>query len=111
MINCFFISRRTCLKALDCKSYFLNNPNKFSSKFIAKLNKFVIKLVVLYPQPKDVQKFNSDYNEHILFLNKKLNIPADMTAFVSGPFGEPAYYKMWVMPFDSQKALNSLVGD
>ncbi|MDB4290701.1 hypothetical protein N9922_00650 [Cyclobacteriaceae bacterium] len=53
-----------------------------------------MKLVVLYPQPKDVQKFNSDYNEHILFLNKKLNMPADMTAFVSGPFGEPAYYKM-----------------
>ncbi|MDA7855257.1 EthD family reductase [Cyclobacteriaceae bacterium] len=71
-----------------------------------------MKLVVLYPQPKDVQKFNSDYNEHILFLNKKLNIPADMTAyevtdFVSGPFGEPAYYKMWVMPFDSQEALNA----
>lgn len=66
-----------------------------------------MKLVVLYPQPKDVQKFNSDYNEHILFLNKKLNMPADMTAFVSGPFGEPAYYKMWVMPFDSQEALNA----
>ncbi|OUU01292.1 MAG: hypothetical protein CBB92_03340 [Flammeovirgaceae bacterium TMED32] len=94
----------------------MSGPDNFYSKFIAKLNKIIMKLVALYPQPKDVEKFNSDYNEHILFLNKKLNIPTDVTAyevtnFVSGPFGKPAYYKMWVMPFDSQKALNSLMGD
>ncbi|MDG1106356.1 MAG: hypothetical protein P8N26_09340 [Cyclobacteriaceae bacterium] len=45
-----------------------------------------------------------------------MNIPNDVTAyevinFVSGPLGASAYYKMWVMPFNSQKALTSLVGD
>ena len=67
-------------------------------------------LVVLYPQPTDVEKFETDYSEHVALLHEKAGIPTDVTPytitkFLPGPGGNPPYYQMFTMPFDSAEAL------
>ncbi|MCX2745584.1 EthD family reductase [Mangrovivirga sp. M17] len=67
-------------------------------------------LIVLYPQPTDVEKFESDYTDHLELLHEKTGIPNEekpytVTKFLPGPGGNPPYYKMFVMPFDSADAL------
>jgi len=71
-----------------------------------------MKLVVLYPQPTDVEKFESDYTAHIAMLHDKTGIPVDVTPytitkFVSGLDGPAPYYQMFSMPFESAEALNA----
>jgi len=44
----------------------------------------MLKVIVLYPQPTDVEKFEADYANHF-----------------------PPYYKMFTMPFDSPEALQA----
>jgi uncharacterized protein (TIGR02118 family) len=68
-------------------------------------------LIVLYPQPTDVKKFESDYNAHIKLLHEKTGIPHDVkpytvTKFIEGPEGKPSFYHMFTMPFESLEALN-----
>ncbi|MDY2588186.1 EthD family reductase [Winogradskyella aquimaris] len=70
-----------------------------------------MKLIVLYPQPKDVEKFESDYSAHIQLLHEKTGIPSNekpytVTKFLQGPEGKPPFYQMFTMPFDSLEALN-----
>ncbi len=67
-------------------------------------------LTVLYPQPADVEKFESDYTAHLKLLHEKTGIPKDVkpytvTKFLPGPAGNPPFYQMFVMPFDSAEAL------
>jgi uncharacterized protein (TIGR02118 family) len=68
-------------------------------------------LIVLYPQPTDAEKFESDYTAHIKLLHQKTGIPNDVkpytvTKFIQGPEGNPPFYQMFTMLFDSPEALN-----
>ncbi|MFQ3340354.1 MAG: hypothetical protein ACI9TK_000004 [Flavobacteriaceae bacterium] len=69
-------------------------------------------LIVLYPQPKNPEKFESDYSEHIKLLHDKMNIPLDVkpysvTKFISTPEGNPPFYQMFSMPFSSMEELSA----
>jgi uncharacterized protein (TIGR02118 family) len=69
-------------------------------------------LTVLYPQPTDAAKFEADYAEHVKLLHEKMGIPADarpytITRFMPGPDGDPLFYQMFQMPFDSKEALQA----
>ncbi|MFA3791850.1 EthD family reductase [Aliiglaciecola sp. SL4] len=69
-----------------------------------------VKLVVLYPQPKNVTQFENDYSEHIALLHEKMNIPTDVkpytiTKFDSHPDTPSAFYQMFSMPFPSEQML------
>ncbi|WP_445383058.1 EthD family reductase [Robiginitalea sp. IMCC43444] len=70
-----------------------------------------MKLIVLYPQPTDVEAFKKAYDAHIALLHDKTGIPPDqkpytLTRFVPGPAGDPPYFQMFTMPFESAEALN-----
>ena len=72
----------------------------------------MINLTVLYPQPTDVDQFESDYTDHLNLFHEKTGLPNDakpytVTRFVSGPEGQPDYYLMFSLPFDSAEALES----
>jgi len=68
-------------------------------------------LVVLYPLPADPVQFEADYVTHTALLHEKTGIPADVkpytvTKFFPNPDGShPAYYRMFLMPFESMEAL------
>ena len=71
-----------------------------------------MKLIVLYPQPVDSDKFESDYSEHLNLLHSKMNIPKEVkpytvTKFHNTPEGSPPYYQMFSMPFNSLEELNT----
>ena len=72
----------------------------------------MLKLIVLYPQPTDAEKFEADYVEHMAFFHEKTGIPTDqkpytVSKFLSSPQGAPPYYKMFIMPFDSAETLQA----
>ena len=72
----------------------------------------MLKLIVLYPQPADVEKFDADYADHLALLHEKTGIPTNVkpytvTKFLSSPQGILPYYKMFTMPFDSPEALQA----
>ncbi len=74
------------------------------------------KLVVLYPFPSDIEKFNQDYEHHIMLLREKLQLPEtvhpySITRFVETPLGKPAYYQMFVFDFPSIEAMQQALGD
>lgn len=67
-------------------------------------------LTVLYPQPTDAEKFELDYSAHLKLLHEKAGIPNEVkpytvTKFLPGPEGNPPFYQMFMMPFDSAEAL------
>lgn len=69
-----------------------------------------VKLIVLYPFPADVDRFNEDYENHLKFLHRKMQIPEKarpytVTRFVEMPQGRPGYYQMFTLPFPSPEAL------
>ncbi len=68
-------------------------------------------LIVLYPQPKDAEKFKADYAAHIKLFHEKTGIPLDVkpytiTRFLPDSDGNASFYQMFTLPFDSQEALN-----
>jgi uncharacterized protein (TIGR02118 family) len=72
----------------------------------------MLKAIVLYPQPTDVEKFEADYANYLALLHQKTGIPTDVkpytvTKFLTSPEGIPPYYKMFTMPFDSPEALQA----
>jgi uncharacterized protein (TIGR02118 family) len=72
----------------------------------------MLKLIVLYPQPVDVEKFEADYANHLTLLHQKTGIPTNVkpgtvTKFLPSPQGISPYYKMFTMPFDSPEALQA----
>ncbi len=74
-------------------------------------NPDAVKLMVLYPQPTDVEKFERDYKEHLVLLHEKANISADdplpytVTKFLPGPDGPATYYQLFTMYYPSAAAL------
>ena len=69
-----------------------------------------MKVTVLYPQPLNQEKFESDYNAHLKLLHEKTGIPTDVkpysiTSFLSGPEGKPPFHLMFIMSFESQEQL------
>ncbi|MGA1583883.1 MAG: EthD family reductase [Saprospiraceae bacterium] len=67
-------------------------------------------LTVLYPQPVNEEKFDSDYNDHLKLLHEKTGIPSNakpytVIRFLPGPGGKPPFYLMFMMPFESAEAL------
>jgi uncharacterized protein (TIGR02118 family) len=69
-----------------------------------------VKLIVLYPFPADVDRFNRDYENHLKLLHRKMGIPEQvrlytLTRFVDMPQGRPVYTLMFTLPFPSAEAL------
>ncbi|ABA88237.1 EthD family protein [Syntrophotalea carbinolica DSM 2380] len=69
-----------------------------------------VKLMVLYPIPKDIAQFDSDYRDHIRLLHQKANIPEDarpytVMRFFPTPAGPAPFYQLFTMPFPSAEAL------
>lgn len=72
----------------------------------------MLQLMVLYPQPTDVQQFETDYANHVALLHEKTGIPVDVkpytiTKFLPTPHGAAAFYHMFAMPFESPEALEA----
>lgn len=73
-----------------------------------------MKLTVLYPQPLNQEKFESDYNDHLKLLHDKTGIPSSekpysVTRFLHGPEGKPPFHLMFIMPFESQEQLERIM--
>jgi uncharacterized protein (TIGR02118 family) len=73
-----------------------------------------MKLTVLYPQPLNQEKFESDYNDHLKLLHDKTGIPSSekpysVTRFLYGPEGKPPFHLMFIMPFESQEQLERIM--
>lgn len=73
-----------------------------------------VKLTVLYPYPTDIEKFNRDYQEHILLLREKMHIPADeqpytVMRFAATEHDKPQYYQMFTMEFPSADHLQQIM--
>lgn len=71
---------------------------------------FSMKLMVLYPQPLNVEQFESDYKAHLELFHEKLGIPPEVkpytiTRFFPSPMGNPPYFQMFCMPFESAEAM------
>lgn len=74
------------------------------------------KCIVLYPFPKDIDKFNHDYENHIKLVRDKLHLPEavqpySITRFIETPLGKPAYYQMFVFTFPSIEAMQQGLAD
>jgi uncharacterized protein (TIGR02118 family) len=75
----------------------------------------MLEVVVLYPQPADVQQFEADYASHTVFFHEKTGIPATVkpytiTKFLPAPDGTlPLFYQMFTMPFESPEALQAMM--
>jgi uncharacterized protein (TIGR02118 family) len=74
----------------------------------------MIQLMVLYPQPADVEQFEADYAKHGALLHEKTGIPLTekpytVTRFLSTPEGMPPFYQMFTMPFESPEALQAVM--
>ena len=72
----------------------------------------MLQLMVLYPQPTDAQQFEEEYTKHIAFLHEKTGIPTTVkpytvTKFLPTPEGNPAFYQMFTLPFESAEALQA----
>jgi uncharacterized protein (TIGR02118 family) len=72
----------------------------------------MLKLIVLYPQPADVGKFDEDHKAHVRLFHEKTGIPANVkpykiTKMQSSPNGLPAFYRMFSMPFNSPEELQA----
>jgi|SRR6056300_1306878 len=73
-----------------------------------------MKVTVLYPQPLNQEKFESDYNDHLKLLHDKTGIPSSekpysVTRFLHGPEGKPPFHLMFIMPFESQEQLERIM--
>ena len=73
-----------------------------------------MKLTVVYPQPLNQEKFESDYNDHLKLLHDKTGIPSSekpysVTRFLHGPEGKPPFHLMFIMPFESQEQLERIM--
>lgn len=72
----------------------------------------MLHLIVLYPQPADVQQFEADYAKHVALLHEKTGIPTtvkpySVTKFLPSPEGMPPFFQMFTMPFESPEALQT----
>jgi uncharacterized protein (TIGR02118 family) len=76
----------------------------------------MFQLVVLYPQPKDVTQFETDYAKHLEFFHLKTGIPKTekpytITKFMDSPQGPAPFYQMFVMPFPTAEIMQGALAD
>ena len=70
-----------------------------------------MKLIILFPPPTDVEQFEVDYAEHLQMFHEKMGVaswakPYTITKFApETPVGSSPYYHMFVLPFDSEEEL------
>jgi len=74
----------------------------------------MVKLIVLYPQPADVEQFEQDYKAHLRLTHEKTGIPADakpytVTKMASLSPGLPSFYQMFSLPFNSIEELQAAI--
>ena len=72
----------------------------------------MLKLIVLYPQPADIKKFEKDYQDHLLLFHEKTGIPKDVkpykvTKMLPTPDETPQFYQMFSMYFNSTEELQA----
>lgn len=72
----------------------------------------MLQLIVLYPQPTDVEKFKQDYKVHTRLLHEKMGIPDNVkpykiTKILSTPTGPAPFYLQFSMPFNSMEELQA----
>lgn len=73
-----------------------------------------VKLMVLYPQPKNVPQFEQDYQAHIALLHEQMDIPTSdkpysVTKMMAGPAGAAPFYQMFSMPFPDIGSLKGVL--
>ena len=67
-----------------------------------------VKLIVAYPQPKDVEAFDADYqNDHVPMAIAKLAGKTKIVAnkVLASPQGQPQFYRIVEVHFPSMEAL------
>ena len=69
-----------------------------------------ITLMVLYPQPTNVEQFEEDYKTHLHLFHEKMDIPFENVPYVvtkmhPTPAGPSPYYQMFSFTFPSAEAL------
>jgi uncharacterized protein (TIGR02118 family) len=72
----------------------------------------MVKLIVLYPQPSDIEKFEKDYQAHLRLAHEKTGIPVDVKPYTVTKMlpispGSPHFYQMFAMPFNSLEELQA----
>jgi uncharacterized protein (TIGR02118 family) len=72
----------------------------------------MLQLIVLYPQPVNVQQFESDYVAHLALFHEKTGTPMSVkpytvTKFLATPNEPQPYYQMFTIPFESTEALQA----
>lgn len=67
----------------------------------------MVKLVAIYTRPEDVQAFETHYREiHVPLVRKMPGLKKlEVTRFFGSPKGDPRYYMMAEMYFESKEAL------
>ena len=73
-------------------------------------DKVSMKLIVIYPRPKDVQAFETVYNrDHVAMAVEKLAGKAKIVAtrILGSPQGEPAFHRIAEIHFPSMEALQT----
>ena len=69
-----------------------------------------VKLIVMYPRPKDIQAFETVYkNEHVPLAVEKLAGKTKIVAtrVLGSPNGQPAFYRIAEVHFPSMQALEA----
>jgi uncharacterized protein (TIGR02118 family) len=72
-----------------------------------------VKLIVLYPYPKDTAQFDRDYEAHLKLLDEKSRpdgLPYTVTRIQAAADGSQApYYRMFVATFPSMEMLQKVM--
>ena len=69
-----------------------------------------VKLIVMYPRPKDIQAFETVYkNEHVPLAAEKLKGKTKIVAtrVIGSPNGKPAFHRIAEIHFPSMRALEA----
>ena len=74
----------------------------------------MVKLIVLYPLPSDIEKFENDYRAHLQLTHEKTGIPVDVKPYTVTKLspvqeGAPYFYKMFALPFASLEELQAVL--
>ena len=72
----------------------------------------MVKLVVLYRRPADVDAFEKHYREvHLPLVRKMPGLRRiELSRFTGAPMGEPRYYMMAELYFDDPAAMRNALG-
>ncbi|HZY38358.1 MAG TPA: EthD family reductase [Mucilaginibacter sp.] len=76
----------------------------------------MVKLIVLYPPPADVEKFDRDYQVHLQLTHEKTGIPVGVKPYTVTKLsplqeGSPYFYQMFSLPFESMEELQAALAN